>query len=130
MMDRYTSRTAAQKLGIKESSRLKLIDPPRDLKLLDELPPGVQIVEDGQAKAPVTLCFVHDAPDVQQTLSRVRDFAAQSKLWILWRKGGLAARGDVTERLVRESGIALGLVDYKVCSVDEVWSALLFANKR
>lgn len=130
MMERYAGRTAAQKLGINSSSVVKLINAPRDLKVLDELPTGVEVVGEDGRKPDVTLCFVHDAPDVQPTLSRVRKLAAVSKLWILWRKGGSAARGDVTERLVRETGIALGLVDYKICSVDEVWSALLFANKR
>jgi len=131
MMDRYASRTAAQKLGIKNSSRVAVVDPPRDYaKVLGEMPPGVEISDDTETGAHVTLCFTHDAASLQRMLSSYRSRAGATKLWILWRKGGSAAYGGVNERLVRESAIHLGLVDYKVCSVNEVWSALLFAPKR
>jgi CheY-like chemotaxis protein len=130
MMDRYASRTAAQKLGIKDSSTLALIDSPRDgLQVIGELPPGVEIL-DGDAIASVTLCFARDAHSLLATLSAVRTLASRSKLWILWRKGGSVARGDVTETLLRRNAIDLGLVDYKICSVNEVWSAMLFAARR
>jgi hypothetical protein len=76
------------------------------------------------------LCFVPDPQSLGATLSAVRHHAVNCKLWILWRKGGKAARGDVTERLVRESALDLGLVDYKVCSVDATWTAMLFAKKK
>ena len=131
MMDRYASRTAAQKLGIKASSSVALIDPPRDwMTVLGGLPPGVKVVEQVGAKAQVTLCFVRESNSLRAILSDLRQSAGQSKLWILWRKGGSTARGDVTEPLVRETGIDLGLVDYKICSVNETWSAMLFALKR
>lgn len=131
MMDRYASRTAAQKLGIKESSTVALIDPPRDyLKMLGDLPAGVEISEEPEAAASVTLCFVHQPEFLPARLSRMRELAGATKLWILWRKGGSAARGDLTERAVRECAIDLGLVDYKICSVNPVWTAMAFARKR
>lgn len=131
MMDRYAARTSAQKLGIKESSIVAVVDPPRDyLKVLGGLPAGVQISEQPEPAASVTLCFVHQHEFLPAKLSAVRDLAAATKLWILWRKGGSAARGDITERAVRESAIDLGLVDYKICSVNAVWTAMAFALKR
>jgi CheY-like chemotaxis protein len=132
MMDRYASRTAAQKLGIGASSTVALFDPPRDvLTILGALPSGVEFVEESDdGKASVTLCFVRDADSLRSVLSRVRRFASGSKLWILWRKGALAKVGGVTESLIRDQAIDLGLVDYKICSVNEVWSAMLFARKR
>lgn len=132
MMDRYRSRTAAQKLGLKESGTLKLLEPPRNvMQVLGELPAGVQVLEDDSTlPASVTLCFLHEPHALLSMLSRVRPLAAATKLWILWRKGGAAAHGAVTESLVREHALAIGLVDYKICSVNEVWSALLFAAKR
>jgi hypothetical protein len=48
-------------------------------------------------------------------------------LWIVWPKKTSALAGDLGERLVREMGLAAGLVDYKVCAVDETWSGLAFA---
>ncbi|MBV9300903.1 MAG: hypothetical protein JOY62_15425 [Acidobacteriaceae bacterium] len=131
MMDRYASKTAPQKLGIKESSIVAVIDPPRDCaKVLGQLPPNVELVEEPGAKAQVTLCFVQDSNTLQSTLSAVRELAPYTKLWILWRKGGPKERGAISEGSLREQAIALGLVDYKICSVNEVWSAMLFALKR
>jgi hypothetical protein len=63
-------------------------------------------------------------------LSRLQHLAGQSKLWILWQKGGKAAAGDVTETGVRQHALDLGLVDYKICSVNNVWTGMLFAVKR
>ena len=131
MMQRYVGRSAAQKLGIQEGSRVALIDAPRDCpKLLGNLPKAVEFAESFDENTKVLLCFAQNPDSLQHWLSKIRGCAAATKLWVLWRKGGSAARGDVTEQMVRESGIDLGLVDYKICSVNEVWSALLFAKKR
>jgi len=63
---------------------------------------------------------------MQRELSKLRSLAAQTKLWVCWKKGKSRENG-FGENLVRETGLALGLVDYKVCSINEVWSGLLFA---
>lgn len=127
MMDRYAGRTTAQTLGIKEGSRVRLVDAPRDVyKALGELPTGVESVEGGAAD--VTLCFATEPAELQERLSELRAVAGQTKLWICWKKGK-GTVGGVSERLVRESGIALGLVDYKICSVSDTWSGLLFSRK-
>lgn len=128
MMNRYGSRTAAQKLGITEDSTIAAIDPPRNVStILGELPQEVEFVEH---RAAVTLCFVHSADDLRADMSRVGSLAAKTKLWILWRKKGAPGHNGVTERLVRETGIDLGLVDYKICAVDNTWSAMLFAQRK
>ncbi len=131
MMERYASRTAAQKLGIKERSTVAVIDAPGDyLRVLGEMPQGVEICEETAEKATVTLCFIHEAESLPAKLSGLREVAGVGKLWVLWRKGGSAARGDVTEPQVRTQAIDLGLVDYKICSVNEIWTGMLFALKR
>ena len=98
------------------------------MRVLGELPNAVEFAEEGDDKASVTLCFVHEPDSLTSVLSRVRTLARTTKLWILWRKGRSAQSG-VTERLVREQAIDVGLVDYKICSVNETWSALLFASR-
>ena len=127
MMDRYGGRTAAQKLGIKEGSTVAVFWPPHHFeKVLGQLPPSLQIVE---GNADVTLCFVHDPDSLRSTFSEMRGLAANSKLWMLWRKKTSAGHAGVTEPLIRGTGLSLGLVDYKICSVNEDWSAMLFARK-
>jgi CheY-like chemotaxis protein len=130
MMKRYAGRTAAQKLGIKAGSSVALIDAPRDaVRALGELPERVRLCEEDSASE-VTLCFAEDAGVLAAQLSRLRLRAGTTKLWVIWRKGGSTRRGQLTESVVRDQALALGLVDYKVCSVNEVWSALLFAPTR
>jgi len=128
MMDRYGSRTVAQKLGIKENTSVLVIDPPRDyLRVLGPLPEGAFVEEEPAAKSPVAVCFVREPGDIPGILETGRRLAAHSKLWICWPKGGKAG---VREDDIRISAIALGLVDYKVCSIDGTWSGLLFSLKR
>ncbi len=129
MMNRYSGRTVAQKLGIRERSTVALIEPPRDaMTALGPLPKGVEFTED--VAADVTLCFIHQIDGLQNSLSNWRKHAARTNLWILWRKKTAAGHAGVTEALVRETGIDLGLVDYKICSVNETWSAMLFAKRK
>jgi CheY-like chemotaxis protein len=128
MMARYASRSAAQKLGIREGTTAALIDPPRNYAgVIGELPPGAALEEtEGSAwRCPTTLWFVHDAAVCREALPGMRKLAARTKLWILWRKGS-----DVTQPFLRESAAAVGLVDYKICSVDAAWSAMLFARRK
>ncbi len=126
MMNRYGSRTTAQKLGIKEGSTIALVDPPRNFRaVLGELPSRAEFVEEDGA---VTICFVHSVSALREGMSRLRHEAAKTKLWFTWRKKSAAVHDGVTEDLVRTTGIALGLVDYKVCAIDNTWSAMLFAR--
>jgi hypothetical protein len=128
MMDRYGSRTVAQKLGIKENTSVLVIDPPRDyLRVLGELPDGAWVEEEPAAKSPVTVCFLREPGALPGVLETGRRLAAHSKLWICWPKG---KKAGIRENDIRTSAIALGLVDYKICSVDSTWSGLLFSLKR
>jgi CheY-like chemotaxis protein len=126
MMDRYAGRSTAQKLGIRSGQTVALINAPRDMPAaLGELPESVAFSEEA---GDVTLCFASHPAELQEQISSLRGVAAQTKLWICWKKGK-SSEGGVSEALVRNTGIALGLVDYKICSVSEVWSGLLFASK-
>jgi hypothetical protein len=123
MMERYTSRTTAQKLGIKEKSTVTVVNPPRDyFRILGELPGGVEISEDPDQLSLVTVCFAHDPESLPDILDLGRKIAGKTKFWICWRKG--------TQIEIREPAIALGLVDYKICSLDPTWSGLIFARKK
>jgi CheY-like chemotaxis protein len=122
MMDRYAGRSAAQKLGVKANGKVCLLGAPRDITaVLGEVP----FVE-SPTEAAVTLLFASEPQEMQRELSNLRPVAAQTKLWVCWKKGKSRENG-LGETLVRETGLALGLVDYKVCSINEVWSGLLFA---
>jgi CheY-like chemotaxis protein len=128
MMDRYASRTTAQKLGVKERSTVTVIDPPRDYaKVLGDLPAHTEINEDPDVLSPVTVCFVRDPEALPEILELGRKIAGKTRFWICWQKGKKTGFNDIP---IRNAAVALGLVDYKVCSLDPTWSGLVFAMKK
>jgi hypothetical protein len=125
MMERYSSRTVAQKLGIGEGATVAVIDAPRDYAAaLGALPEGAELVENPDAIQDVTLWFVRDPREYQAGLGRMQAIAHRTKLWVVWRKGSL------TDRVVRQEAIEVGLVDYKICAVNAQWSAMAFARRK
>lgn len=135
-MERYRSRTAAQKLGIREGSTVAVIDPPRDYAAaLGELPAGVEIVECRDAPDsvhPVTLWFVRDPRIYQAGLRRMQAIADQTKLWVVWpkRKVDKMKPSGLTQYLVRQFANEAGLVDYKICAVNDQWSGMALARRK
>jgi hypothetical protein len=128
MMDRYASRTTAQKLGIHENSKVTVVDPPRDyLHVLGDLPANVEIEEDPEKLSAVTVCFLHQIESLPDILGLGLRIAARSKFWICWKKGQKTGLNDIP---IRNAAVALGLVDYKVCSLNPTWSGMLFAVKK
>jgi len=128
MMNR-TDRTTAEKLGIKTGARVALLDPPPDyLRVLGKLPKDVSLEENPDESLPLTLWFVRDPAEYLAGLAGIRKRALTSRIWIIYPKGRQPS--GLTQTLVRESALAIGLVDYKVCSVNEVWTGLLFTRKK
>jgi hypothetical protein len=127
IMERYGSRTVAQKLGIKAGATVAVIDAPRDYAAaLGELPDGAELVEDPNSIQAVTLWFVRDPREYREGLRRMQSMAGRTKLWIVWRKGA----GTLTDKLVREAANEVGLVDYKICAVNAQWSGMAFARRK
>jgi hypothetical protein len=127
-MERFKSKSAAQKLGIDPSSSVAVIDAPRDYAaVLGDLPEGVEVWEDPETVHGVTLWFIRDSEAMMRDLSRMRAIAPKTKLWIVWPKG---KTNLFREGSIREMGIEHGLVDYKICSVNEQWSGILFTRKK
>jgi hypothetical protein len=128
MMDRYAGRTAAQKLGIKENTTVTVIEPPNDYaRVIGDLPQNTELNEDPGTLGEVTLCFVRSPEDLSAILEKGRKLAGKTKFWICWQKGKKTGFND---NPIREAGIALGLVDYKICSLNPVWSGMAFALKK
>jgi CheY-like chemotaxis protein len=131
MMNR-ADRTTAEKLGIKAGAKVALIDPPADyLRVLGKLPRDVSLDEQPEENLPLTLWFVRDPDRYAAALPSMRRRATQTRIWIIYPKqqAGRSASG-LTQAFIRETAISVGLVDYKVCSVNEVWTGLLFTKKK
>ena len=128
MMDRWGTRTTAQKLGIAAHSRVFVIDPPNGYeRAIGDLPEGACFKEESAEDCKVALWFVHGIAEFQAALPRMRALAARSRLWILWRK---SKQDGLNGNIIRSGTIDVGLVDYKICSINQTWSAMVFAIKK
>ena len=121
----YSGKPLSQKLGIKPQSAVAAIGAPRNYRaLLAPLPEGVRF-RGVEAKPQLIHYFCTErarfAKDLPVLRKEMRDDAM---LWISWPKKSAGVPTTITEDVVREFALPLGLVDTKVCAVDETWSAL------
>src|SRR5574341_77705 len=127
----YSQRTLVAKLGIKPGFRIAVVNAPRGYRTtLGRLPAGVSV----RATARGPLPFIHFFTDRARTLegkfpTLARALTPDGALWISWPKKAAAVPTDLTEDVVRATGLRHGLVDVKVCAVDDVWSGLKFVRR-
>ena len=124
----YSGTPLARKLRIRENSVVALLRAPDGFEAkLEPLPEGVRFVRKAR-EADVILAFATSVAVLGRALPALAAEMREGRaLWIVWPKKTSALAGDLSERLVRKMGLATGLVDYKVCAVDETWSGLAFA---
>jgi hypothetical protein len=128
----YAATPLSRKLRIAEGSRVVLLAAPEGFESkLDPLPEGASVHRDGSAGANVILAFVRSSAALSRALPPLaRAMRAGRTLWLIWPKKTSALASDLDAPLVREMGLDAGLVDYKICAVDETWSGLAFAVKK
>jgi hypothetical protein len=125
----YSGTPLPKKLGIKPGMTVALVDAPRGF-YMEGLPEGARLVEDGLEQATLAIWFLRSVADLHREISRMRAWSVRGPLWMVWPKKTSRLAGDLSEREVREMGMDAGLVDYKVCAVDETWSGLLFRLRK
>lgn len=126
----YSGRPLVQKLGIKAHSRVALVNaPPGFADTLADLPEDVSLAHSVRGRDPfdLILIFCPDATHLKQWFAKLADrLSPAGSLWVAWPKKASGVPTDLTEDAVRAVGLAWGLVDTKVCAVDETWSGLRF----
>jgi len=122
----YSGTPLVKKLGLKAGSRVYVEGAPENyLTLLGTLPEGTTIVPRLNGKVGAVHLFTTDAAQLARKLAAYRErIAEDGMIWVSWPKKAAKVETDVTEDVVREAALPLGLVDVKVCAVDEVWSGL------
>ena len=124
----YSGTPLPQKLGIKPGNRLALLGAPDDFaKTLGVLPAGVTVQTGLAGKPPldVLVLFVTKRAEFEKGLAALRKrMAPAAGLWIAWPKKASGVATDMNENVVREIALPTGLVDNKVCAIDETWSGL------
>lgn len=117
-----------RKLGIGPGCRLILIDvPPGVEQALAPLPDGVRVHRRLGARGDVIVfCCAERARLERRLPALVRALEADGGLWLAWPKRSSGVPSDLSDDVVRDLGLATGLVDNKVCAIDATWSALRF----
>ncbi|HSF18924.1 MAG TPA: DUF3052 domain-containing protein [Vicinamibacteria bacterium] len=128
----YSGTPLPKKLGIKEGQRVGLLNEPRGFaKILGELPPDVSMVSASRGRDyDVVLLFAADRASLASALPKAKKkMAPATALWICWPKKSSPLASDLDENRVRADGLAAGIVDVKICAVDEDWSGLKFVYR-
>ncbi|HYT18592.1 MAG TPA: DUF3052 domain-containing protein [Thermoplasmata archaeon] len=121
-----SGKPLAGKLGIKAGFVVVVIDPPADYRrLLGRLPDRVTIRTQLERRVNMIHAFVRDRSDLEASFDRWKGaIPPDGSLWISWPKRSAGVRTDLTEDVIRSIALGHGLVDVKVCAVDETWSGL------
>lgn len=126
----FSTRTTVEKLGIKAGERVAVIGAPREVTAaLTPLPARARLTAD-PADADRYLWFVKTRRELQMALGRMSALVTTEVAWLAWPKKTSGVTSDLDGNIVRESGLAAGLVDFKVCSIDDTWSGLAFKRRR
>jgi hypothetical protein len=136
----YSGTPLPKKLGIKEGHRVGILREPGDFReTLGELPDGVSVTT--RASVPrnsptggnldVAIAFFTRRGELEKRLPMLMDaLDVDGGLWISWPKKSSGVETDITEDTLREVALPLGMVDNKVCAVDETWSGLRLVYRR
>ena len=129
----YSGTPLAKKLGLKPGHLVALINAPDGFAdTLAPLPDGVEIVRSNRGKRPlnVAVLFTPDAAALQRGFAPLAArLDPAGGLWVAWPKKASGVPTDLSEAAVRGFGLTCGLVDNKVCAIDETWSGLRFVRR-
>ncbi|MFN0109790.1 MAG: hypothetical protein ACKVZH_13125 [Blastocatellia bacterium] len=127
----YSGTPLPKKLGIKANMAVALVNAPKDFEAtLGELPEGVHLKKKATGKEPLILWFLRMRAELEDRVSEMRELTGDGGIWLIWPKQASGVKTDLNQNIVRETGLANGLVDYKVCAVDATWSGLKFAVRK
>jgi len=128
----YSGTPLVKKLGFKEDFRAGLVNPPKGFRReLGPLPKGVKITVGVLTKPLDLIVLFADSQKMLKTeFSKLaRKLSPNGMLWIAWPKKASGVATDLSENPIRDIGLDAGLVDVKVCAVNNVWSGLKFVYR-
>ena len=126
----YAGRPLAKKLGIAPGMTVALVSAPdRFESSLGDLD-GITVRRSVRGRPDLVIWFAREKKELERRIGRLGSLPVGGGLWVVWPKKTSGERSDLTQPLVRKIGLSSGLVDYKVCSVDETWTGLLFTVRK
>jgi hypothetical protein len=127
----YSGTPLTKKLGIKESFRVVLLNEPKGFgRELEDLPPELRFLTRQSKQLDLILLFAKSQAALRRDFPKMtRKLVPNGMFWVAWPKKSSAVVTDLTENDVRRIGLAAGLVDVKICAINDVWSGLKFVYR-
>lgn len=128
----YSGTPLVKKLGIKPGYRIRVVDAPCAYEeIVGPLPEEVTLTARSSGNLHMVHVFVREARQLSATLKKLgAAILPDGMIWVSWPKKAARMETDVTEDVIRSAALPLGLVDVKVCAVDDVWSGLKLVIRR
>lgn len=122
----YSGTPLVKKLGIKENFKVRLIHAPDHyFEMLGELPVGVKFLKRKSTEVDFIHLFAKDIKTFEKSFFKIKDeIKKDGIIWVSWFKKASKIPTDMSEDVIRDTALKVGLVDVKVCAVDAVWSGL------
>jgi hypothetical protein len=130
-MPGYSGTPLPKKLGVKDQFRVRFVDAPSEvLSELKEAVAGCKAVRDGKTPLDFAMIFTKSKAELAGEFKQIaQQLAPAGMLWVSWPKKSSGVASNLDENIVREIGLAAGLVDVKVCAVTDIWSGLKFVRR-
>jgi hypothetical protein len=127
----YSGKPLVEKLGIKQGQKIAFLNAPRYYwSLLTMMPSGVTVGRELKGELDFIQLFARDEASLERQLKiSIGKIKEDGMIWISWQKGRSKSEDSLGERIVRSIGLRSGLVDVKICAIDETWSALKFVKR-
>ena len=127
----YSSKKLYEKLGIKTGFSVLFIDEPKTfLKEISQVIPEINIKNTGSKNLDYIHIFAKEKKVLEKNFkTSINDIKENGMIWISWPKKSSNIITDLSENIIREVGLKFGVVDVKVCAVDENWSGLKFVKR-
>jgi hypothetical protein len=120
-----------KKLGVKAGATIALVDAPAGFEqTLGELPEGASMRRGNRGRREITIWFTTTAAELRRRIDSIARAVGEGTLWIAWPKGSSPIASDLRESEVQRAGLDAGLVDTKVCAIDDDWSGLRLTRRR
>ena len=127
----YSGTPLAKKLGIKPDYAVALVGAPDGFETtLGRLPDGVRLRRQARGRCDLIVWFCRSQAELVKRIESLGRQAGPGGLWIAWPKQASDVSSDLTQAAVRATGLAAGLVDYKIAAIDATWSGLRFTRRK
>lgn len=130
-MTGYSGKALVVKLGIKKGTRVATLGAPVAYEdLVGGLPDGAKVTTSLGGPVDFIHFFANSGSELRKMFPKLKKSLVENgMLWVSWPKGASKMSTDLNENVVREIGLEAGLVDVKVCAVNETWSGLKFVYR-